>query len=150
MKRVITLVLAAMMTISGCSSSSKKESITFPQIVDTLTTFMPEDKTMQEGQSVLNLLTIDGEVKNAQAFFSDKEPEKVLIVVEANDEDSALEISENMHYYVNSLKKSAAMYNPEQVKTIENAYISVKDTFAVLIITDDPDGAKKALAGMNW
>ncbi len=148
MKRVITLVLAVVMTMTGCSS--KKESITFQQIVDALVTFMPEDRTMQEGQSVLNLLTIDGEVKNAQAFFSDKEPEKVLIVVEANDEDSALEISENMHYYVNSLKKSASMYNPEQVETIKNMYISVKDTFAVLIITDDPDGAKKALAGMNW
>ncbi len=150
MKRIVTLVLVLLMAASGCSSSSKKESLSFSQIVDNLVTFMPEDKMMQEGQPVLNLLTFDGEVKNAQAFFSDKEPEKVLIVVEANDEDSALKISENMKYYVNSLKKSAAMYNPDQVKTIENAYISVKDQFAVLIIADDPDGPKKALAGLNW
>ena len=150
MKRIVTLVLVLVMTASGCSSSSKKESLSFTDIVDTLVKFMPEDRAMQEGQSVLNLLTIDGEVKNAQAFFSDKEPEKVLIVIEANSEESALAISENMHYYVNSLKKSAAMYNPDQVKTIENAYISVKDRYAVLIIAEDPDGPKKALAGMNW
>ncbi len=145
MKKLMCILL--MFCLYGCAQ--KQESTSSEKIIETLQVYLPEDTEEQDPEVIRRMLDIDkASIREIRAFAGKSENEQLLYVVEAETERDALAAAERLEYYVNSLKNSAKMYRPEQLELIGKAFVIVHENYAVLVICENIDEARKTIAEM--
>ena len=143
MKKLMCILLV--FCLYGCAQ--KQESTSSAKIIETLQVYLPEDTEEQDPEVIRRMLDIDeAGIRELRAFAGKTENEQLLYVIEAETEKDALAAAERLEYYVNSLKNTAKMYEPEQLALIDKAFVIVHENYAVLVICEDIDEARKAIA----
>ena len=101
----------------------------------------------QDADTVKKLLNVDDDtVTDVIAYFGKDNPDDILIVLGSKGSDEAMKANDALNYYLDSLKSSASLYSKEQLEQLDNAYVSTKDVFSVMIVAEDGTAAKKAAA----
>ena len=138
--------MALLMTACGAKETTRNTE----NISDALISYLPSDAEKQEDEVIEQLLDLPSEkIESVDAYFSQTEPEKMLVVVNAKDSGTAMDVQEKMNAYVSTLENTAALYNPDQLALIQNAYVISKGNTAILVICDDVENAKKAASSMK-
>ncbi len=151
--------LLAMLTVSallaGCSNAeqtapskaAEPETKSVSSIAETLLEQYSGNMEAEDKELLVKLLNLDEDtVVDAMGYYDAESAEKMMIIIESTDEDTALDNTEKMEYYLNTVKDAASMYSPEQVELLNEAYITTHGNYSVLITSDDQNAAKKAVA----
>lgn len=154
-KQLLAFITAAAL-LAGCGS---KEQNTVPEkaaadiqvsassIADSLLEQFTGKMEPEDRELLVKLMNLDPEtVVDAKGYYDPEAPEMMMIIVESADENAALDNTEKMEYYLNTVKDAASMYSPEQVQILEDAYITTRGSYSVLITSEDQNAAKKAVA----
>ena len=151
MKKTVTAALALVCMLAGCGSdTSAAATASANDAANALKEELGGNFSEEDAAVITKLLGVeDGDIKDAKAYLDNDNNARMIIVVEAADEDKALYVSDRMDYYVTTLEKSAGMYNPEQLELIDGAYIYTKGNYSILAIADDPAAVKKAVAALK-
>ena len=149
MFRRIIISFISFFLLAGCGQDTAAVSKTI-ESADDLKAILAShlNQSKEESANVLiSLLHLDPEsVIDAKAVFEEGNTGKMAIVILSKDSDTALETSDQLNYYLTTLKNSAAQYNPEALELINNGYIYTKDNVSVLVISDDISSVKTDLA----
>ena len=149
MFRRIIISFISFFLLTGCGQDTAAVSKTI-ESADDLKAILAShlNQSKEESANVLiSLLHLDPEsIVDAKAVFEEGNTGKMAIVILSKDSDTALETSDQLNYYLTTLKNSAAQYNPEALELINNGYIYTKDNVSVLVISDDMSSVKTDLA----
>lgn len=144
--------IACLLLLTGCGES-KIASVSGGVMnagaiaSELLPVFDGEDMEQQDADTVRKLLSIDeNDAADVVAYFGKDNPDDILIVLGSSDNDEAMKANDALNYYLDSLKSSASLYSKEQLEQLDNAYVSTKDVFSVMIVAEDGTAAKKAAA----
>ena len=146
MKSLMCILLV--FCLYGCAPK-QQENISSERIIETLKVYLPDDTEELDPDAIRRILDIsETGIREIRAFAGKAANEQLLYVIEAETDRDALAAAERLESYVNSLKNSAKMYRPEQLELIETAFVIVHENYAVLVICENIDEARKTIAEM--
>lgn len=145
--------IACLLLLTGCGESTVAASVSGSVknaetiASELLQVFEGVDMEQQDAATVKKLLNIDDDTgTDVIAYFGKGNPDDILIVLGSKDSDEAMKANDALNYYLDSQKSSASLYSKEQLEQLDNAYVSTKDVFSVMIVAEDGTAAKKAAA----
>ena len=144
MKRIIALVIAAIMSVSvlaGCGGGSDLNKV----MSDINSTYSLNLKTLESKDDLSKYYSIKPEsVKQFAAEIDSNNNAPVeIIMVEATDADAATEIEKALAARYNSIVSQYASYTPEKLDMVKNCKVTKDGNFVSLIITDNAEAMVK-------
>ena len=150
MFRRIMICLSAMLVMCGCSATSASAVNAGNASIGDLASLLEQHISVTEEEPkdvIVNLLRLDSDsIVDARAALEEGDSGRMVIIIEAKDNETALEVSDKLNYYLTTLQNSAAQYNPEALERINNGYIYTKDNITLLVISDDIADVKADVA----
>ena len=152
MKRLVALVLTAMMMISvlaGCGG--KEKYISFDDIYTELTTaidFSASNMQKQTEAALNNYYYIDpNTLENYSIYMSDYATGNAdeIAMFQVKEEDQAAAIKALINDRINDLKVRYEDYKPEEMDKINKAVIMEEGNYIFVVISPNADQAKEVL-----
>ncbi|MGN1388471.1 MAG: DUF4358 domain-containing protein [Bulleidia sp.] len=147
-------ILAAslfLISLSACRTeeAAVREKLTVPSIADALLECYDVTMTEEDSASLAKLLSISSDrLSDAEGYLSEDRDGQLLFVAEAENEESAAEISDAMSYYLSSLQNSASMYSPDQLELLNDGYLVTRENFVILAVCADRTAVEKQVAAL--
>ena len=150
MFRRIMISFLSLVLLAACGQSSASLSPSNTASADALLEILAShlnDPKEEPANVLINLLHLDKDaITDVKATFEEGDTGRLASVVVAKDNETALEVSDQLNYYLTTLQNSAAQYNPEALERIRNGYIYTRDNVSVLVISDDIADVKSDIA----
>ena len=138
MKRIIALVIAAIMSVSvlaGCGGGSDLNKV----MSDINSTYSLNLKTLESKDDLSKYYSIKPEsVKQFAAEIDSNNNAPVeIIMVEATDANAATEIEKALAARYNSIVSQYASYTPETLDMVKNCKVTKDGNYVSLIVADN-------------
>ena len=138
MKRIIALVIAAIMSVSvlaGCGGGSDLNKV----MSDINSTYSLNLKTLESKDDLSKYYSIKPEsVKQFAAEIDSNNNAPVeIIMVEATDANAATEIEKALAARYNSIVSQYASYTPEKLDMVKNCKVTKDGNYVSLIVADN-------------
>ncbi len=149
MFRRIMISFITVLMLAGCGqdTASVAKAIESADDLEQMLASHLGSSTEETANVLISLLHLNPDsVVDAKAVFEEGDTGRMAIVIVSKDNDTALETSDQLNYYLTTLKNSAAQYNPDALKLINDGYIYTKDNVSILVISDDLSAIKSELA----
>ena len=147
MKRLVLILVAAMMLCVGCGgkdSSEKEHSFDVAALSGELKSGIQFEDELNESRDAIFFkiygISEDLVVKQS-SYFSTNATTEEISVVECKDEDAAKEVKAAFDKRVESQKEVFKSYAPDEVSRLDKAVVKTIGKYAVLCVTADYDKA---------
>ena len=140
MKRIIPLVIAAIMSVSvlaGCGGGADLNKV----MTDINSSYSLNLKSLESKDDLSKYYSIDPEgVKQFAAEIDSNNNAPVeIILVEATDADAASEIEKALAARYNSIVSQYASYTPEKLDSVKKCKVTKDGNFVSLIVADNAE-----------
>ena len=140
MKRIIALVIAAIMSVSvlaGCGGGADLNKV----MTDINSSYSLNLKSLESKDDLSKYYSIDPEgVKQFAAEIDSNNNAPVeIILVEATDADAASEIEKALAARYNSIVSQYASYTPEKLDSVKKCKVTKDGTFVSLLVADNAE-----------
>ena len=138
---IITLVLSVLLFLSACGSSGQNKSIDIHAVMDSITSQvqMPEETmNLATKDDLVDYLGVDGSL--AKDFVVVRDANYVgteLVIIEANDESSANQISDQLNKKIAEDIETYQSYNADYAYLLQNSNVNVNGVYVSLFIADN-------------
>ncbi len=156
MKRILCMLSATLLLLTGCGkddSEVEKETVSMYELSRKM---MAADDTLPEmsyvsssdenaGELFTYLSDLDYELVDSYflCYSSDGFADEIAVVA-LKDVDDANEAKKSIEAHVDGRVNMYKQYDPSQTERAENAIITVKDRYVVLIISENQNDVKTA------
>ncbi|MBQ6264370.1 MAG: DUF4358 domain-containing protein [Clostridia bacterium] len=146
MKKVIvliSLVLSVFLILSGCDRSAQSNSIDIHAVMDSITSQvqMPEETmNLTTSDDLMDYLGVDASL--AKDFSVVRDANYVgteLVIIEANDESSAQQISEQLNTKIAEDIDTYQSYNADYAYLLQNSKVNINGVYVSLFISENAD-----------
>lgn len=144
MKRIIALVLAAILSVAvfaGCGSSeSSSKSVDLASVMETINTNNKLSLDKVDSADKLNRY-YSIEEKDVKQFAAEKDSDPdapvEVVLVEAVDSDAAARVETALNTRYDSVLRTYTSYTPEKVSMVKGCKVTKDGNFVSLIIADN-------------
>ena len=141
---LLSLVLTVMCVLSGCGSSAQPaKSIDVHAVMDSITSQvqMPEETmSLSSNDDLMDYLGVDGSLAKDFAFVRDANYVGTeLVIIEANDESSAQQISEQLNTRIAEDIETYQSYNADYAYLLKNSKVNINGVYVSVFIADNAD-----------
>ena len=140
---IITLVLAVPVLFAGCGSSSQSKSINIHAVMDSITSQvqMPEETiSLTTNDDLMDYFGVDGSL--AKDYVAVRDANYVgteLIIIEANDESSAQQISGQLNTRIAEDIETYQSYNADYAFLLQNSKVNINGVYVSLFISENAE-----------
>lgn len=148
--RVLTTILIAMLiavTMIGCGSTA---SIDINALAGDLNSKIQYEDSLEtlDADIASNFINLSGFTYNAGAFFEGSgATAEEIVVLECATKDDATRAGEALNQRVSEQIESFTDYVPAELEKLNRAVVVVKGNYAILSVSNDPDGARQIIDG---
>lgn len=143
MKKIVILLLAAMLTLSLCACGEKEKTVDVQALADALAQGVAFDSEMIPAavEEIRYTLDVPDSATVAGYQANGTGAEQIAVVQCAAAADAAA-VKASVDTYLSDLSAEAGKYQPEEQARIDGAVVQVSGSAVVLCITSDTDTAK--------
>ena len=140
MKRILTILTAALLILAICTACGSKKSTDLKALLDEINTAygFSDMKTVEDTDSLNRYYQVEADsVKQfaAELPASSKDFNEIILI-EAVDENAAAQIKTQLDNRLRSQLSNAKSYNAEQVSMIESCETKQNGNYVYLVIGD--------------
>lgn len=140
---LLSLIIALTFVFTGCGSSSQSKTIDIHAVMDSITSSvdMPEETmNLASNDDLMDYLGVDGSL--AKDFVAVRDANYVgteLVIIEANDEASAKQISDQLNEKIADDIETYQSYNADYAYLLQNSNVNVNGVYVSLFISENSD-----------
>jgi len=161
MKKILLLasMLVLVMALTACGkeeSGEKEGSKDDKKSIEGTVTDIAK-KIVDDGKFIDEVVTIDNEMINQKldidsanveesvCYYGTGDSANIVYVAIFKEESKAKDAKEKLEVYLDELKTANESYDPEELGKIDDAILEIDGQYAIMVISDDDEGAKKAI-----
>lgn len=140
---IISVVLTVLVLFAACGSSSQSNSIDIHAVMDSITSQvqMPEETmNFSTNDDLMDYLGVDGSL--AKDFVVVRDANYVgteLVIIEANDESSAQQISGQLNSKIAEDIETYQSYNADYAFLLQNSKVNINGVYVSLFISENAE-----------
>ena len=150
MKRILTVVTAALLILAICTACGSAKSADLKALMSEINTTygLANMKAVEDAESLNRYYQVDPEsIKQFAAELpSSSKDFNEIILIEAVDENAAAQIKTLLDARLRSQLSSAKSYNADQVSMIEACETTQNGNYVYLVIGEEHDGIEAMIA----
>ena len=138
---LISLICIIILAFTGCGSSSQNKTIDVHSVMDEITSSvtMPEETmNLTTNDDLIDYLGVDGSLAKDFAVVRDANYVGTeLVIIEANDESSAGQISDQLNKKIAEDIETYQSYNADYAYLLQNSNVNVNGVYVSLFIAEN-------------
>lgn len=149
MKKIITLIMAAILSLGICTACGAGESGVNLEPKDIANALLDkvnfEEELSQLSEDEITYYVTMEEGVTGLMYISSGSTAEEIAVFQAPDKATASKMLSNVKEYLSAQRSSFADYLPEEAKRIDDAVIEQKGSYVVLCVSGQTDVAKTVI-----